>query len=183
MKSLQGRFLIASPHLGDSNFYRSVVLIAQHDRDGAFGVVLNRPLDQTVHDVWELHDETPCGIDACLYVGGPVNSPLIALHNSRAHSDEEILDGVHLTTRPELLDVLVRNPPDHFRVFTGYSGWSSGQLDAELEVGGWLQADASAEDVFADADSIWSRLTRRINLDIVAGSMKSRFVPDDASMN
>jgi putative transcriptional regulator len=183
MTSLQGRFLVASPHLCDPNFFRSVVLIVQHGDDGAFGLLLNRPLEQTVQDIWELRGETLCDCEARLYVGGPVEAPLVALHNSRAHSDEEVLAGVHLTTRPDSLDVLVRNPPDQFRVFTGYSGWGSGQLDDEVEVGGWLKADASPTDVFADPDAIWSRLTRRINLDIVAGSLDARFLPDDASLN
>jgi len=183
MTSLQGRFLVASPHLGDPNFFRSVVLIAQHDDDGAFGVVLNRPLEQTVREFWEQRGEISCDCEACLYVGGPVAAPLVALHNSRAYSDEEVLAGVHLTTRTDSLDVLVRNPPDQFRIFTGYSGWGTGQLDDELAVGGWLNADASAADVFGDPETLWSRLTRRINLDIVAGSLDARFVPDDASLN
>ena len=183
MKSLQGKFLVASPHLSDPNFFRSVVLIAQHDKDGAFGVVLNRPLERTVQEVWEQRGEHPCHCNSFLYVGGPVDAPLLALHNSRAHGDDEVLCGVHLTTRPESLDVLVRNPPDQFRVFTGYSGWGTGQLDDELKVGGWLTTDATAEDVFGDSDSLWRRLTRRINLDIVAGRLDERFVPDDASWN
>ncbi|MBP85457.1 MAG: hypothetical protein CMJ64_01880 [Planctomycetaceae bacterium] len=183
MASLQGQFLVAWPHLSDPNFFRSVVLIAQHDEDGAFGLILNRPLQQTVHEVWEELGQDPCECGAHLYVGGPVDAPLLALHNSRAHSDAEVLEGVHLTTRADSLDVLVRNPPDQFRVFTGSSGWSAQQLDDELEVGGWLKADATATDVFSDAETIWSRLTRRINLDIVAGSLNARFVPDDASLN
>ena len=65
----------------------------------------------------------------------------------------------------------------------GYTGWGAGQLDDELDLGGWLKAEATAADVFADADTIWTQLTRRINLDIVAGSLDARFVPDDASLN
>lgn len=183
MTWLQGRFLVASPHLGDPNFYRSVVLLVQHDDGGAFGLVLNRPLQQSVQDVWLDLDKPFCKCDSSVYVGGPVDGPIGALHNSRALSDEEVLPGVHYTAREELLDVLVRDTPDQFRFFAGYSGWGAGQLEAELESGGWLQADATLSDVFADPEEIWSQLTRRINLDIVASDVNSKFVPNDASLN
>ena len=183
MTSLQGRFLVASPRLGDPNFFRSVVLIAQHDDEGAFGVMLNRPLDQTVRELWAERTETLCEFEDSIYFGGPVDGAPLALHNSRAHSDAELLAGVHLAMRADSLDVLVRHPPDELRVFQGYSGWGPGQLDHELGGGDWLKSDATASDVFAEADTIWSRLTRRINLDIVAGSLDARFVPDDASLN
>lgn len=183
MSSLQGRFLVASPHLGDANFFRTVVFLLHHDSEGAFGLVLNRPLSMTAEEQWDELVGTEYNFDGPLYSGGPVPGPPLALHNSRAHSDEEVLPGVHLASRSELLDTLVQNPPDQFRLFTGYAGWGAGQLEQELEVGGWLQADAAFTDIFADADEIWSKLTRRINLEIVAGSLDSRFVPDDASMN
>lgn len=183
MTSLQGRFLVASPHLGDDNFFRSVVLLVQHDEAGAFGLVLNRPLRQSVQEVWEEFDKPFCNCDDAVYVGGPVEGPIGALHNSRALSDEEVLPGVHYTAREELLDALVRDTPDQFRFFAGYSGWGGGQLEDELEAGGWLQLDATATDVFADPEQVWSQLTRRINLDIVAGDIKSKCVPSDASLN
>ena len=166
MSSLQGRFLIASPHLGDSNFYRSVVLMIHHDAEGAFGLVLNRPLAITVGEHCLQLFDTDFELDAPVFVGGPVPGPPLALHNSRAHSDEEVLPGVHISTREESLEPLLMNPPDQFRMFDGYSGWGAGQLEQELELGGWLQTDASFSDVFLDPEVVWQQLTRRINLDI-----------------
>ena len=54
MKSLKGHFLVASPHLPDDNFYHSVVLMVQHDQEGAVGLVLNRPTKNTVQEIWQL---------------------------------------------------------------------------------------------------------------------------------
>ena len=80
MKSLKGHFLVASPHLADANFYRSVVLMIQHDEDGAVGLVLNRPTDNTIAEVWEMISESPCDVQGCVSIGGPVAGPLMALH-------------------------------------------------------------------------------------------------------
>ena len=59
MRSLQGHLLVASPQLPDANFYRTVVLIIHHDKEGAFGIVLNRPLGSTVGEIWDTLDELP----------------------------------------------------------------------------------------------------------------------------
>ena len=82
--SLQGQFLVASPHLGDGNFNRSVVLIIKHDDDGAFGLVLNRPTGNTVGDVWRMVTEQELDCDRPIYLGGPVQGPLVCLHRVKS---------------------------------------------------------------------------------------------------
>ncbi len=86
MNSLQGYVLVASPHLLDSNFLRSVVLIIQHNDQGAFGVVLNRPTNNTIAQLWGLVSQTPCDNPSPVYVGGPVPGPLVAIHGDAALS-------------------------------------------------------------------------------------------------
>ena len=76
MNSLRGQFLIASPHLPDSNFYRSVVLMIQHDDEGAFGVILNRPTENTVSEIWEMITDEPCESLQPINLGGPVTITL-----------------------------------------------------------------------------------------------------------
>jgi putative transcriptional regulator len=70
-----------------------------------------------------------------------------------------------------------------FRLFSGYSGWGDGQLEGELEVGGWLTAEATAELVFLSSEQQWQRLTREIGLDILGPEFKSKQLPDDPSLN
>ena len=183
MKSLKGHFLVASPHLADPNFYRSVVLIVQHDEEGAFGVVLNRPTNNTVADLWDLIGQMPCDNQQPVNVGGPVSGPLVAIHSDFAQSELEISQGVYFSSAKDSIIHIVSEPRGPFRLFVGYSGWAAGQLDNELEVGGWLTEPATHDDVFSDQSDLWNRVARRIGLDILAPTFKHKIVPDDPSMN
>ena len=183
MISLQGDLLIASPHLFDPNFLRSVVLLVQHSTEGAFGLLLNRPLDKTVGTAWKALTDEPCECDLPVYYGGPVEGPLAALHTEQTLAEEQVLPGVYFSANKDLLDKLVQQPPWGLRVFNGYSGWGEGQLEAELEAGGWLTFPATADDVFSDVEEVWRRISRRINLDILAGSIAPEQVPDDPTWN
>ncbi len=78
MHSLRGNLLVASPHLPDPNFFRSVVFIVEHQEDGALGLILNRVSPQRLKEVWETASEAPCVSDQYLRIGGPVPGPLMA---------------------------------------------------------------------------------------------------------
>src|SRR2546429_6526132 len=78
MKSLQGQFLIASPHLADTNFYKGVVLMIKHDDEGAMGLILNRPTENTVTEVWKMVGEEDIECPQPIFFGGPVSGPLVA---------------------------------------------------------------------------------------------------------
>ena len=189
MGSLQGHFLVASPHLMDPNFYRSVVLMIQHDEDGGFGLVLNRCTDNSVSEIWELIGELPAEhLDPDLIearhinLGGPVAGPLMALHNSREVGENQIVPGVFLTTDKQGLNRLLESDDLTYRIFSGYSGWGSGQLESELEDGGWLTAPASADDIFHNPETMWKKISQQIGLGIL-GTRVTRFVPEDPSLN
>lgn len=162
MESLQGRLLISSGGLYDPNFRHTVVLIGEHNAEGALGVVLNRPLDATVQEaVPALGDLVP--EDEPLFQGGPVQPTSPVLLAEVSH--------------PELADILVFGtvgflvgeiPADvrpgivRARVFAGYSGWGSGQLEAEMAEDSWILHPAHEDDVFTDApDLLWHRVLRR----------------------
>ncbi len=183
MKSLRGHFLIASPHLADPNFYRSVVLMIQHDEKGAFGVVLNRPTNNTIADLWNLVSPAPCDISEPVHVGGPVPGPLIAIHSDPAQCEMDIADGVFFASSKEAIIAIVSHPQGPFRLFVGYSGWGAGQLDQEMESGSWLSGPAAREDVFSHYDELWHRVSRRIGLDIISPTIRNQPIPDDPSMN
>ena len=70
-----------------------------------------------------------------------------------------------------------------FRLFTGYSGWASGQLEGEMQVGGWLTLPATKELVFYRHDDLWDQVIRAIGNDILAPAIKTKHVPDDPSLN
>lgn len=183
MDSLQAHFLVASPHLPDPNFFRTVVLIIQHDEDGAFGVVMNRPTRNTISDIWEMVADEPCDCQQPIHLGGPVAGPLIAIHGEPSCSENQILPGIHLATNKDYLHQIVSSCKCPFRIFSGYSGWAAGQLENELALGGWLTTEATADDIFCDAEDMWKQIAQRIGLDILPASLRSRRRLGDPSLN
>jgi putative transcriptional regulator len=158
------------------------VLVIQHDEGGAFGVILNRPSQRTVSDIWEAISESPVSCRQPVHVGGPVEGPLLAFHRSPADSQSMVLPGLFLATDRDHLQRIVRGQPE-FRLFCGYSGWGPGQLDAELEMGGWLTSPATVEDVFLPADAMWKHISGKIGLDILAPTIGRQPVPEQPWLN
>jgi putative transcriptional regulator len=182
-KSLIGHFLVASRYLRDPNFAKSVVLMIHHNQEGAMGVVINRPSEKTVREVWEIIGNDACDNDEFIFIGGPVPGPILALHSIEAFSQHEVLPGLHVATHKDALDVIVRKKETSVRLYSGHAGWGSGQLEGELEAGGWLYTRATLEDVFADHETIWKTVTQRIGLEIMAPELDFEHVPPDPSLN
>lgn len=164
--STVGKLLIAEPMLGDPNFDRSVVLMIEHNDDGALGVMLNRPTDLGIDAVLSAWDEL-AATPRVLYRGGPVEpNGVLALGRRRA-ADVDVpgwtpvlgdVGTIDLHLEPYELAGAIGG----VRFFAGYSGWGGGQLEAELADGAWLVVPAVADDVFApDADTMWRSVLRR----------------------
>lgn len=183
MDSLRGYLLIASPRLPDANFYRTVVLIIHHDEQGAFGVVLNRLADNTVAEIWEMIADKPCDNPQPINLGGPVAGPLMALHTDEACSENEVLPGIHFATHKDHLNRIVREPKNLFRIFSGYTGWAAGQLEGELQVGGWLTLPANNEYIFGDAEEMWKKASQQVGEAITTPLLGDIDTPDDPSFN
>jgi putative transcriptional regulator len=161
--SLQGKLLIASPTLLDPNFARTVVAIANHDDDGALGVVLNRPSETEVADaVPDLADLVDGG--DVVHVGGPVQpAAIVVLAEFETPDDAAFLvtESVGLvsdrTSIERLGDVTARR-----RVYAGYAGWGPGQLEAELEREDWILEPARPADVFTEEpEELWGAVLER----------------------
>jgi putative transcriptional regulator len=181
--SLTGHFLVASRYLRDPNFAKSVVLMIEHGEQGAMGVVINRPAEKSVRDVWDMIGYDPCDRDELIYIGGPVPGPLVAVHMLEPFSEREVLPGVFVATHRDALDLMVRKKGAPLRLYTGHAGWGSGQLESELEAGGWLTTPATKDEIFAEPDSIWKTVTQRIGLEIMAPDLDEKLVPPDPSLN
>ncbi|MFJ6195341.1 YqgE/AlgH family protein [Micromonospora sp. NPDC092111] len=166
MESMTGRLLVAAPGLKDPNFDRTVVLLVAHEAGGALGVVLNRATEVPVADVlgdWSDLARHP----AVLFEGGPVQ-PDSAICLARMRHPMRRLKGfqqisgavgtVDLSADPEQM----RDGIGGIRVFAGYSGWGSGQLEQEIEDGSWFVLDALPGDAFVDRpDDLWPMVLRR----------------------
>ncbi len=183
MESLEGHLLIASPKLLDPNFFRSVLLIVHHNDEGAFGLVLNRPLEMSVRDAWLRVSETSCEVKGVLHQGGPCEGPLMVLHSREELSQVGVLSGVHFTTEKEAIERLVSENEGDMRFFVGYAGWAGGQLERELETGSWVPLPASTEHVFEGGDDQWSSVMRSIARAATMPWIDPKIMPEDPSMN
>jgi putative transcriptional regulator len=165
MTGTTGRLLVAEPMLGDPNFDRTVVLVLQHDADGALGLVLNRPTDVPVADAlpdWGALVTDP----AVLHIGGPVESQS-GWCLARARDAAGLEGFVPVLGDLGLVDLDL--DPDHVRetfsavrLYAGYSGWGPGQLEWELSQDAWYVADAEADDPFLpDGPALWRRILAR----------------------
>src|ERR1051326_4325904 len=128
---LKGKVLVASPKLLDPNFARAVVLIVQHDENGAMGLMINRALETTVREAWTQVSSVPYPNDDPLFQGGPCEGPLIVLHKDADHGQLEVLDGIWLSSDADAVKALVDQAVDPIKFFVGYAGWSPMQLEAE----------------------------------------------------
>jgi len=183
MKSLQGQLLVASPHLQDPNFVRTVILLVQHSQEGAFGLVLNRPINKTVKELWAEVDEPPCECGKHLNLGGPVSGPLMALHTQKKLAEVEIMPGLYFSAEKGHLEQLVRHDPKKFKLFVGHSGWGSKQLENELKQGAWLTTPATVESIFLEESGLWKQVAGQIGKSMLAKALRLKQIPDEPWWN
>ena len=171
---LEGQLLVAMPTLEDPNFWRTVVFIAVHNaEEGAFGLVLNRPLEVPMADVLrELGHEVPDpGALPPVMAGGPVEPT----HGFVLFEGGEGTDGTRLEIGPGLVlsgetetlfGLADGRIPGRFLLFLGYSGWAPGQLEREIEENSWLVAPFSTELLFETPPARrWHAALRSIGVD------------------
>jgi putative transcriptional regulator len=180
MESTQGKLLIASTRLLDPNFSRSVLLMIQHNEDGAFGLVLNRPLTATVREACEAAMHESCKVDDVLRQGGPCDGPLMVLHAGEFAPDVEVAEGLFFTTDRVKIESLLNHPETRARYFVGYSGWVAGQLEAEMETGSWLVSPLDIDHALDAGPKTWSHLMTKLTM---GQWIDEADLPDDPTMN
>jgi putative transcriptional regulator len=161
IESLQGKLLVSSPALHDPNFRKTVVLIAHHDEDGAMGLVLSRPSDVPAVQAVPALEGLP-GAGDPVFVGGPVQPEafmVLAEFDDVADAAAPIMDGLgFMAAEAQPEDLAVRR----LRLFAGYSGWGTGQLESELEESSWIVVEAQTDDAFADdPEELWRAVLHR----------------------
>jgi putative transcriptional regulator len=169
-RDLAPGLLLAMPQLPDPNFQRSVVLLIEHNREGSWGLVVNRPTNVQVGDVLDQIDVCWEGGSSVVWQGGPVESQRgCILHPPIEQAVEagiEIVPGVILSTLPDQLQDLAGRPSGQLRFLLGYAGWGAGQLEFEISQGSWLSAPASPELVFrTEAGRMWQAAIQSLGID------------------
>lgn len=156
--NLTNQFLIAMPGMTDDNFSRTVVYLCEHTSDGALGLVINKPIDIKLKNLFEKVDlslDREELAELPVYFGGPVQTERgFVLHEKQADtptysSTLQIPGGLEMTTSKDVLEALANGAgPRRLLVTLGYSGWAAGQLEDELGRNGWLTVDAAPEIIF-----------------------------------
>ncbi len=165
MDSLKGQLLLAGARVFDPNFRRMVVLIVEHDVEGAVGVVLNDPAGVRVGDAVPGLEEVIPDLGE-MFIGGPVEQDsvvILAELGSPRGDVQEVFGSVFVLGEGWVEGSPADRPPVvRARAFTGYSGWGSGQLELEMAELDWIVEPATADDVFATApDDLWSNVLNR----------------------
>ncbi|MBB1074768.1 YqgE/AlgH family protein [Rhodoferax sp. 4810] len=173
--SLTNQFLIAMPRLEDPNFSRTVTYICEHNDQGAMGIIINRPMEIRLSDVFEQLDivaTSPELNNSAVYLGGPVQTDRgFVLHPTSALSFDSTLHvtpELCVTTSRDVLEAIASGRgPQQCLVALGYAGWASGQLEAELTTDAWLTGPANAETLFdLPAEQRWQAAAQLLGVDL-----------------
>jgi putative transcriptional regulator len=167
--SLAGQLLVASPEIGDARFDRTVVLLLRHNRSGALGIVINRPIEEEpLASLMEAIGEEAAGVEGrvLLFAGGPVEPGVGFILHSVDYRRAETLDideHVAVTSTHEILsDIAHRKGPAKTLIAFGYSGWGPGQLESELAQHGWFTTPADPKLIFDDdREKVWQEALAR----------------------
>jgi putative transcriptional regulator len=181
-KSLQGQLILDGGKLHGSFFHRSVVLICQHDTEGAFGLILNRSTENKVGQalVANLPEKVK---EQSLFIGGPVQPKALSfLHADEFLPDGNVMANLNLGHSMDALMDLSESfsATQKLKLFAGYAGWTAGQLDNEMSRHDWLVHPATLDLVFhPEPDQLWKKIMKQKDV-------KSRLLadsPDDLSWN
>jgi len=182
IKPGRGKILISEPFLWDYFFKRSVVLLAEHNEEGTFGVIINKPIKANFNEVVKDFPE----FNSKVFLGGPVQSDsLFFIHTlgEQIENSLEIIPGVYWGGDIERVREMIELgliQPSQIRFFIGYSGWAPKQLEDELVRNSWLVSHITAHDLLAsNTKMMWSRSLRRLGKEY---EYWNNF-PDDPALN
>ncbi len=165
LKPAKGRILLSEPLMGDYYFGRSAVLLAEHNDEGSFGVILNKPIAAKFNDV--LSGFPP--VDINVFMGGPVDHNRIFYVHTLGDEIEDSVEikkglywGGNLESIKELA-LMEKLNNENIRFFIGYSGWGANQLDSELKRNSWVVTTASVDTLFkTEPTRLWEGLMKKM---------------------
>jgi putative transcriptional regulator len=172
--SLAGQLLIAAPTIGDPRFAHTVILVVRHDKEGAFGIVINRPVgERSIATLLEATGDNEAGVEGSVrvFAGGPVQPELGFVIHSAEYRRAETLDvdgHVAMTASREILRDIGHNRGPQKSLFAlGYAGWGPGQLEGELARHDWFTTPEEPKLIFDDdRENLWedamARRTREL---------------------
>ncbi|MDG2155684.1 MAG: YqgE/AlgH family protein [Gammaproteobacteria bacterium] len=178
--NLRGHLLIAMPGLDDPNFDHTVTYLLEHNSEGAFGLIINRPIELDMGDILEqlkITSSDPQLNAQPVMSGGPVQPERgFLLHPTEPSelpkwdSTARFDDGISVTTSPDILTALANgNGPGDMLFVLGYAGWEAGQLETEIVSNAWLSVEATPQILFeVPLPDRWAASARLLGVDPAA---------------
>jgi putative transcriptional regulator len=171
---LTGQLLVAAPSMGDPRFRETVIVVVRHSREGAMGLIVNRPAgEQPITDLLQAFgdDATKAKGNVPIYLGGPVEKGLaFVLHSSdyRGTGTMDVTGEIAVTANRDVIrDIAAKTGPKKFLLVFGYAGWAPGQLEGELAANAWYTAPIDPALVFdMPRDKVWERAAERRTRDL-----------------
>ena len=177
--NLVGSLLLAHPGLDDPNFRKAVILLSAHAGDeGAMGVILNRPLNQTLGEFDGALVYSPLA-DVPLSEGGPVQADQMIL-SAWSWSEEKKVFRLFFGIDADKAEALRDEQGMELRAFLGYTGWGKEQLEGELAANTWVLANINSDVLHGETGAgLWRTIMGELSLDM---KLLADF-PDDPSLN
>jgi len=172
--SLANQFLIAMPGLSDPHFFRTVTLICEHSAEGAMGIIINRPIELTLGDVFrqlQIEDVDTHTARQPVHLGGPLqNNRGFVLHEFLGHCESTvaITDTIGISTSRDILTAIAHGEgPEQYLLALGYAGWGPGQLEQEIADNAWLSGPATMEVLFrTPSEARWATAAQVLGVDM-----------------
>ena len=181
IKPKEGIILISEPSLRDFYFRQSVVLLAEHNKEGTFGIIINKPIEAQLNDILKEFPE----FNAPVYLGGPVNTDSIFFLHTKPEIEGslEIMKGLfwggNIETIREMINLREITEND-IRFYVGYAGWEAAQLDREISEKSWILSQTTvAEVIHPNPENLWRTHLRNMGKDY---ALWANF-PTDPSFN
>ncbi len=169
-KNLQDHLLVTMPSFSESVFDKGIIYICEHNKDGAMGIMINKPIPNIEKllsqlDIMELNPKPN------VYLGGPVDiNKGFVIHEKgyKTKGTQTVSSKISLTSNLDIInDILEGKGPLNYRFALGYSGWGPGQLEEELKRGDWLVLPAQKQIIFGTPDEmIWSKACKKLGIDL-----------------
>ena len=174
MKSLSNQIIIAMPHMQDDRFKKSVILIFEHNNRGATGLVINKEIEKSTSSkiINNLNKNIDLKINnqIPIYFGGPLSLEKgIVLHNSKALASDSIKIADELFLSSHIDSIVKAQTIDkcNYKFMLGYAGWSSNQLNSEIENGDWIMQEAYSDFIFSNgSEQMWEQGISSLGVEI-----------------
>ena len=172
---LNNQFLIAMPGLADPNFFHTVTYLCQHNQEGALGIIINRPTDMKLVDIFEqmgIKTDLQQVLNTPVFSGGPVQQERgFVIHTpceQQWDSSISTAKNITLTSSRDVLEAIAQGQgPSNYLIALGYAGWGSGQLEKEITENAWLNTPCGEAIIYkTPINQSWNAAAEQLGIDI-----------------